>query len=266
MGVDCYYIPNDNDAARDLLFGEDPVKKFETAFPIEMYQSNVMEYLGEKEFFSKFGLEIKNNINIIISKRSFSQFVPQNTFTRPREGDLIYVPFSNGSGELFEIKFTEENKDMTMLGRKVTYFYELQLEKFKYSQEVISTGVPDIDDVVTQSAYTLNLNLASANGTGNYISTEIVFQSTDNTLANANTYATVQTWYIPTRLLTVTNIYGEFADNVKIIGASSNAQFILSNFDPLQDPARKENYDNQVINTSAVTIVNNTEINPFGKL
>ena len=35
MGVDVFYIPNDNDVARDLLYGEDPVRKFESAFPIE---------------------------------------------------------------------------------------------------------------------------------------------------------------------------------------------------------------------------------------
>jgi len=39
MGFDGYYCPNDNDQARDLLFGEDPVKKFLSAFPVEMYLS-----------------------------------------------------------------------------------------------------------------------------------------------------------------------------------------------------------------------------------
>ena len=33
MGFDSYYLPNDNDQARDLLYGEDPVKKFQSAFP-----------------------------------------------------------------------------------------------------------------------------------------------------------------------------------------------------------------------------------------
>jgi len=159
MGFDAFYLPNDNDAARDLLFGEDPVKKFRSAFPLELYLSNSTEYMGEKEFFSKFGLEIRNNVNVILSKRSFSQRVPQNAFTRPREGDLIYVPFMNGTGELYEIKFTNQTKDFFMLGRKVPYFYELELEKFKYSQEVIETGVDIIDEVLTQSAYTITLKV-----------------------------------------------------------------------------------------------------------
>jgi hypothetical protein len=265
MGFDSYYLPNDNDAARDLLFGEDPVKKFQTAFPLEMYLSNATEYMGEKEFFSKFGLEIKNNVNVIVSKRSFAERVPQNTFTRPREGDLVYVPFLNGTGELYEIKFTNQTKDMFMLGRKVPYFYELELEKFKYSQEVITTGIPDIDAVVTDSAYTLNLNLSSG-GTGVYQSGEIVFQSPDNTLANATSHGTVQTWYVPALLLTVTNNYGEFTDGLTIIGSTSNAHFTLATFDPLQSPAAKENYDNKYISNSANLIINTAENNPFGSI
>ena len=159
MGFDAFYLPNDNDAARDLLFGEDPTKKFRTAFPLELYLSSSTEYMGEKEFFSKFGLEIKNNVNVILSKRSFSQRVQQNNFSRPREGDLIYIPFLNGTGEIYEIKFTNQTKDFFMLGRKVPYFYELELEKFKYAQEVIETGVDSIDDIVLDSGYTINLNV-----------------------------------------------------------------------------------------------------------
>ena len=159
MGFDAFYLPNDNDAARDLLFGEDPTKKFRSAFPLELYLSNSTEYMGEKEFFSKFGLEIKNNVNVILSKRSFSQRVQQNNFSRPREGDLIYIPFLNGTGEIYEIKFTNQTKDFFMLGRKVPYFYELELEKFKYAQEVIETGVDSIDDIVLDSGYTINLNV-----------------------------------------------------------------------------------------------------------
>jgi hypothetical protein len=92
MGFDAYYLPNDNDTARDLLFGEDPVKKFETAFPLEMYLTNATEYMGDQDFFSKFGLEIRDVIKVIVSNRSFHERVPNN-ISRPREGDLIYVPF-----------------------------------------------------------------------------------------------------------------------------------------------------------------------------
>ena len=264
MGFDAQYLPNDNNQARDLLYGEDPVKQFTSAFTVEMFLQNSTEYGGEREFFSKFGLEIKNNANVILSKRSFSQRVPQNTFTRPREGDLIYVPFLNGTGELFEIKFTNQTKDFFMLGRKVPYFYELELEKFKYSQESIVTGIDEIDQVVTDSAYTQHLNIGA--GTGRYTIKELVYQSADNTYANATTIATVQSWIPSSNTLSVTNIMGEFVDNRTIVGVTSNAQFVLANFDPMNTPSTHENYDNSFINQTSQPIINTTESNPFGGL
>ena len=272
MGFDTYYLPNDNDQARDLLFGEDPVKKFTNAFPIEMYLSNSMEYEGEKEFFSKFGLEIKNNVKVILSKRSFSERVPQNSFVRPREGDLVYIPFLNGTGELFEIKFTNQTKDFFMLGRKIPYFYELEMEKFKYSQEIIQSGIADIDAVVTDSAYTLNLTMGT--GTGDYALQELVYQSPDMTHANATAIGFVSQWNPPTStraangvpVLSVTNVAGEFLDNQIIVGSSSSAQWTMVTFNPLENPSNKENYDNLYINTSADEIIDFSEINPFGNI
>jgi len=240
------------------------IKKFSSAFPIESDLSSSMEYGGEREFFSKFGLEIKNNVNIILSKRSFSQRVPQDRFNRPREGDLVYVPFLNGTGELFEIKFTNQTKDFFMLGRKIPYFYELELEKFKYSQEVIDTGVEDIDDVMIQSSYTIDLNTGL--GTGTYEPREIVFQSADGTQANASVVAIVQSWNTVDDILKVTNVAGEFADNVAIIGATSNASYYLSSYNPLKDSTMNETYDNEYLSDSADNIIDFTEINPFGKI
>jgi hypothetical protein len=264
MGFDAYYLPIENETDRDILYGEDPVKKFSAAFPIEFYLSSSMEYEGEKEFFSKFGLEIKNNVSIMLSKRSFSQRVPQDLFTRPREGDLIYVPFLNGTGELFEIKFTNQTKDFFMLGRKIPFFYELELEKFKYSQEVIDTGVEDIDDVMIQSSYTLELNTGV--GTGTFEQREVVFQSTDGTQANAYVVAIVQEWIKPNDSLKVTNVAGEFRDNVAIIGAQSGAEYYLASYDPLKDSTRNEAYDNAYLFDTANNIIDFTETNPFGRI
>jgi len=265
MGFDAYYVPIFNPEDRDILYGEDPVKKFSSAFPIEFYLSSALEYSGEREFFSKFGLEIKNNVTVIVSKRSFSQRVPQNIFTRPREGDLIYVPFLNGTGELFEIKFTNQNKDFFTLGRKIPFFYELELEKFKYSQEIMDTGIADIDDAATQSSYTIDLIVGSGNA-NNYTQKEIVYQAPDSTQANATAVAIVQNWIKSSNTLSVTNISGEFTGNSVIIGASSNARFTLSSYNPLKDSTRNETYDNMYIEDQANNIIDFAEINPFGKI
>ena len=266
MGFDAFYCPNDNDQARDLLFGEDPVKKFTSAFPLEFYLSDAMDYRGEKEFFSKFGLEIKNNVSVIMSRRSFAQRVPQNTFQRPREGDLVYIPFLNGTGELYEITFADQDKDFHTLGRVVPYFYELRLEKFKYSNEVISTGVAPIDDTVTFSSYTISYTMGEAANTNNYQIKELVYQAPDDTHANATATAFVQSWLPLANTLTISNIAGEFVDGQVIIGASSNAQYILSTYDPLKDNVRDDSYDNYAIENQANNIIDLTESNPFGSI
>jgi hypothetical protein len=266
MGFDAFYCPNDNDQARDLLYGEDPVKKFTSAFPLEMYlSSDPLDYQGQQEFFSKFGLEIKDVVKVMISRRSFQQRVPQNTFNRPREGDLVYVPFLNGTGELYEITFAEQSKDMHMLGRKQPYFYELRLEKFKYSQEFVNTGVDDIDHIVNDSAYMIQLNTTAGNGI-NYALHEICYQSADSTQANATAVALVQTWGSANNLLMVSNVSGEFIDNQVIIGASSNAQHTLLNFDPLLDNSFNETYSNKLLQTEGNSIIDFSESNPFGSL
>ena len=80
MGFDSFYLPIFNPEDRDILYGEDPVKKFTQAFNIEMYLSSAEGYEGQQDFFSKFGLEIRDSVRVILSKRSFEERVPQNTF------------------------------------------------------------------------------------------------------------------------------------------------------------------------------------------
>ena len=262
MGFDAYYLPNDNDEARDLLFGEDPTKKFQSAFPLEMYLSSALEYTGDKEFFSKFGLEIRNNVSVVLSKRTFSQRVPQNSFTRPREGDLIWIPFLYGTGELYEIKFTDATKDFFTLGRKNPYFYELQLEKFKFSNEVIDTGVDAIDAVSVEDSYTIDLVMKA--NTANYEAHELVYQGTS--VATANASATVSSWDASNKILHVTNIYGTFVANANVIGSISNTRIQLQTYDPLDVTLSREVYDNKEIQTEADQIIDFSEQNPFGTL
>ena len=211
MGFDSFYLPIFNPEDRDILYGEDPVKKFTQAFNVEMYLSSSEGYEGQQDFFSKFGLEIRDSVRVIISKRSFEERVPQNTFTRPREGDLVYVPFLNGTGELYEITFVEQAKDFHQLGRKNPYFYELKMEKFKYSQEIINTGDTEIDVVVTDSAYSIELTTGA--GSGNFTIGETV---TSNTAS-----AVVQSWKPLLDHLVVNTIAGVFANGQTITGQTS---------------------------------------------
>lgn len=261
-GIDVYYIPRD-DQKTDLVYGEDPLKTFTSAFPVEVYTSNYSGYQGQKEFFTKFGLEIRDHITVMISRRVFLQRVKDmGVYNRPKEGDLIYVPFLSGTGELYEITFVEDGDDFFTLGRKNPYFYSLKLEEFKFSQEHFDTGVDVIDEIITDTGYALSFNLGT--GSGNYIIFEKVYQGPNVEYATAT--ASVVTWNAPSSTLNVTSIMGEFKPNVDIIGVNSNANYRINTYDSLQNNQYDDPMENKVIENEANTIINISERNPFGRI
>ena len=258
-GIDCYYIPIANESDRDLIYGEDPLKHFNAAYPLEMYVTNVDGYEGEREFFSKFGLEIRNNMSVIVAKRSFARWVPQ-TYVRPREGDLIYVPFLSQRGELYEIRYVNYSEAFYVLGNKYPYFYKLELEKFKYSQEKIDVGIEDIDNVVVEDAYNITLMMTANNASNNYTVGESV-------MANGSSLnsGTVAYWDRSELKLKITDLKGSFTNNAILRGNTSSATFRVSTtWDTLTDPQEREMYDNLLIENEANDVVVKTEINPFG--
>lgn len=258
-GVDCYYIPNINESARDLLYGEDPLKKFTAAYPLELYITNVDGYEGEREFFSKFGLEIRNNMSVIVSKRSFARWVPQDRYLRPREGDLIYIPFMAQTGEMYEIKYVNFSEAFYVLGNKYPFFYKLELEKFKYSQETIDVGIENIDNIVSQDAYAITLNMNLNSGMGNYIKGETV-------TAGSNS-GTVTYWNSVDGVLKVTDLLGTFANSSTVIGTVSGSSYSIQfSPDELVETQEREVYDNKVIQTEANDYLNFSESNPFGDI
>lgn len=146
-GMNVFYIPR-TIINKDPLFLEDRLSQFASALPIEMYFENVIGFDGDKNMLSKFGLEIRKNANMLVSVTRFNQEIPvYPTSTaavnqRPMEGDLIYIPMSH---DLWEIKFSEHEMPFYQFG---TFFlWRLSIEKYVYSSERITTGVPQIDKI-----------------------------------------------------------------------------------------------------------------------
>lgn len=142
-GMDIVYIPRSTEKL-DLLFGEDVLSKFERSYDIEMYFESVDGFSGDRNFLSKFGLEIRKQANFIVSKDRFTQEVQDDPYTpvRPNEGDLIYMPLT---GDLFEITFADHEAIFWQLGK--VYVWRLLVEKFRYSSERIETGIEEIDTI-----------------------------------------------------------------------------------------------------------------------
>ena len=141
-GIDVYYIPRTLHNL-DQLMNEDIASSFDQAYMLEMYLEDTSGFGGEQTLMSKFGLEIRDTSNWIVSKKRWEQFVGQHEETivngRPNEGDLIYIPIT---GSFHEIKFVEHESTFYQLGN--IYTYQLQCETFEYSNEKFNTGVDKI--------------------------------------------------------------------------------------------------------------------------
>lgn len=262
-GINTYYIPR-NSGQLDIVYGEDPLGVFQSAYPIEVYIEDATGFEGQKNLFSKFGIEIQEDLTVLMSRQAFAKWVGANEQNRPLEGDLMFFPNlrrnNGGVGELFEITFVNVRKDFYMFGRVNPYYYELRLEAFKYSNEIIQTGVTDIDSVPTTEGYTISFTMGTGNG-GNYSMFETVYQGSTPSTASAN--AIVSSWNAPYMTLNVTNIMGVFSDNLPIIGATSNAQYTLISFDPLENNLERI-MDNDPVQTEGMDYINESEENPLG--
>jgi hypothetical protein len=160
MGKELWYIPREF-VNLDRLFGEDQLNRFTKAYPIEMY---IVSYSGFDggEVISKFGIENKDRMTVVLSKKRFNKEVTTNDIliNRPREGDLIYFPLSK---TLFEINFVEHELPFYQLDKN--YVFTLTCETFTYSAENFNTGNETIDSVndFKQNIYDFLIN-AQATG------------------------------------------------------------------------------------------------------
>ena len=259
QGFAGYYIPNTNVAARDLIYGDDPLKHFDDAYKLDMYLVNTMDYGDEQDFFSKFGLEVRNQTKIQFTFREFMK-TTKKQFVQPREGDLIFVPFMKDTGELFEIKFVNTSKDLYTLGRIRPFYYELSLEPFKYNDESLDTGVTAIDEIEIIESIKTTLDVES--GTGTFTVGETVYQGDAN---NHIAKAEVVYWDAVNTMLTVINVAGIFANttNLPITGESSNSSYILTTSD---NRLHSTQFDNLPILDEVVSFIDKSENNPFGSL
>ncbi len=181
FGVSVYYIPQKADI--DRLFGESPTSVFDQCTQIEMYVKDADNgYSGDGRLMSKFGLEIKESIELVVATRRFKQIASNKLYTensylilnensdtstqdgysgfileegnindfeidynRPKSGDLIYIPMMN---KFFEIEFVHDYDEVFYQLGKIP-FYKLSCNIFEYSHEKFETGVTEIDSVNT---------------------------------------------------------------------------------------------------------------------
>ena len=146
-GQDVLYMPR-RIIGENSIIKEITASKFDDSYRIEAYLINTDGFSGNGELLSKFGVRNTDEINLVISKERYDDFVipllklwPENdrkNALRPQEGDLVWFPLDES---LFEIKYVEGKKPFYQLNE--LYVYELRCERFEYEDEII-----DVDQVV----------------------------------------------------------------------------------------------------------------------
>jgi hypothetical protein len=263
MGHNIYYIPRESFDEGDMIYGEYSKSAFNKAYLIEAYLSNVEGFEGQGDFFSKFGLEIRDTSSFVLSRRSFRQLLPGSIRQRPQEGDLVYIPVLH---KMFEIKFVEQELMFHSIGKRLPYVYEMRCEAFRSSQEPINTGVEEVDAVGVDNGYTVKLVVGTVKSPydTNYSIGEIIYQSSNNNWNGAYAYGTVESWTSSSNTVLINNIVGQFIASANAIGNTSTTIRTLVSFDDRTNFSSYDLIDNKQVNTDAGVILDLTELNPFG--
>ena len=168
-GVQGYYLPRTSGYI-DQMYSEDRLSLYDDAIELELYIKSFDGFMGQEDFLSKFGLQIDESINFLVSQKRFTQSLKTSLLTeygynlitedgnqllydvtdawdyssiiRPREGDLIWIPLLN---YMYEIKFTENFEQFVPLGKLFTY--EMRCDRYEYSSERLNTDVTEIDAI-----------------------------------------------------------------------------------------------------------------------
>lgn len=268
-GMDVYYLPRstrDNET-EDFLYGEDTTKQYREAYVIEMYLENTSAMEGEGDFISKFGLEIRDETSLLVSRRRFRLTIPE--MARPLEGDLIYIPLLQNFFEITHVEHENNQAMMYTLGKGRggnVYVYALRMKQFVFSDEIISTGVEEIDSQIL-GAYRGTDLIMTVGGSGVFDSAnnESIYQG--SSFATATARAVVRDWSSSTRTLDAIRVQGTFLGNVAVKGVISNSSWTLATIDtdtPMTN-AFEDLIDNKRIETEADAIIDFSDSNPFSE-
>ena len=166
-GIDITYIPRKYVNTQSII-EEVQSSKFDDNFVLEAYVNSYDGYSGAGDVLTKFGMSLRDEIELTISKERFEDFISPfmtasddiELASRPREGDLVFFPLGQ---RLFEVKFVEHEEPFYQLGKN--YVYKLKCELFEYEDEVIDTSIDAIDTQVQEEGYISTLQLVGVGRT-----------------------------------------------------------------------------------------------------
>ena len=141
-GQDTYYLPRE-EITKDSILGN-TTDKFTDAYSIEMYVEDVNGFAGQGDLVGKFGLEVRDELTLVVARRTFEVLVDNTSNTlsinRPREGDIVWLERFK---KFFQIDFVEDEDPMYQINDLP--IFKLKCSMWEYASESVETGVGDID-------------------------------------------------------------------------------------------------------------------------
>jgi len=142
FGIDLVYLPRFI-REQDKIFNETIINEFRDAIDVEMYIKSFEGFEGQGHLVAKFGLEIRDQLTLVLSKKSFADYIyPVTHKQRPMEGDCIYLPMTNN---VFQIKYVEADASFFQLAKN--YSWDISCELLEFSNEIFKTGRDYIDNL-----------------------------------------------------------------------------------------------------------------------
>lgn len=270
-GQDVYYLPREI-VNKDSVFLDDVPSRFGSAYKVEMYIENTEAFDGEGDLFTKFGIELRDQANFIVSRKRWKQLVgsrlSENNF-RPREGDLIYLTLSDS---IFEIRRVETETPFYQLSNLPTF--RMQCELFEYNDEDFDTEIAEIDEVEFEGAFQYALTMDSdgiyngAEGTTgfHYTPGEIVSQQQDGYRMQGE----VTAYNADTKILQLAHAgatdgkFHTFTTTDQVVGQGSGrvaTPTLVAELQEIQQDAQ-----NKIFNDFEADFLDFSESNPFGDL
>jgi hypothetical protein len=285
FGQDVVYLPRTR-LSEDALLNEE-WSEFTQAYPIEMYLENAEGFEGDGNLLGKFGLEIRDQANFVVTKRRWDNVVGINVndtnlgYTEkgmPAEGDLIYMTMT---GRLFEIRYVEPKSPFYQLADLPSY--TMTAELFEYNDQHFDTGWDEIDKIEWDNATSYSYVLTTSTDT--YTLGEKVTQWTgSNDSASPavpiNVEGYVAGWDGDNNRITIisphqsTNGDGTFmafsvqaAANRKLVGSESGTSLNIVTDESGTTKTfynQDEFADNDEFELAGDDVIDFTESNPFG--
>lgn len=148
-GIDFLYLPRTMHDF-DRVTGKESIASFEKYYPIECYVDSYDGYGGAGAFMNQFGVQVENQMTLIMHRLSFEEEVTRldTSLVRPKQYDLLYFPVGK---KVFQIDYIDPRDFFYQLGDMPTY--KLHISLFEYSSEIFNTGIEEIDKLQVELSF-----------------------------------------------------------------------------------------------------------------